>query len=65
MVGKKAEAGGIAKDGAKMVGSCCHCKSSKITILIGGSFGATKYAMNGRVINHDSICQFKNFSHGR
>ena len=48
MVGKKAEAGGIAKDGAKMVQAVATTKVPKITILIGGSFGAGNYAMNGR-----------------
>ena len=48
MVGKKAEAGGIAKDGAKMVQAVATTNVPKITILIGGSFGAGNYAMNGR-----------------
>ena len=48
MVGKNAEAGGIAKDGAKMVQAVATTKVPKITILIGGSFGAGNYAMNGR-----------------
>tara|TARA_Y100000768_G_scaffold187548_1_gene140528 strand:- start:2172 stop:3770 length:1599 start_codon:yes stop_codon:yes gene_type:complete len=48
MVGKKAEAGGIAKDGAKMVQAVAATNVPKITILIGGSFGAGNYAMNGR-----------------
>jgi len=48
MVGKKAEAGGIAKDGAKMVQAVATTNVPKFTILIGGSFGAGNYAMNGR-----------------
>ena len=48
MVGKKAEAGGIAKDGAKMVQAVATANVPKITILIGGSFGAGNYAMSGR-----------------
>lgn len=48
MVGSKAEAGGIAKDGAKMVMAVACAKVPKITIIIGGSFGAGNYAMCGR-----------------
>ena len=48
MVGKKAEAGGIAKDGAKMVQAVATANVPKITIIIGGSFGAGNYAMCGR-----------------
>ncbi len=48
MVGKKAEAGGIAKDGAKMVQAVATVNVPKITIIIGGSFGAGNYAMCGR-----------------
>ena len=48
MIGKKAEAGGIAKDGAKMVQAVATANVPKITILIGGSFGAGNYAMSGR-----------------
>jgi 3-methylcrotonyl-CoA carboxylase beta subunit len=48
MVGKKYEAGGIAKDGAKMVMAVACSKVPKITVIIGGSFGAGNYAMCGR-----------------
>ena len=48
MVGKKAEAGGIAKDGAKMVQAVATANIPKITIIVGGSFGAGNYAMCGR-----------------
>ena len=48
MVGKKAEAGGIAKDGAKMVQAVATANVPKITIIVGGSFGAGNYAMCGR-----------------
>ena len=48
MVGKKAEAGGIAKDGAKMVQAVATANVPKITVVIGGSFGAGNYAMSGR-----------------
>ena len=48
MVGKKAEAGGIAKDGAKMVQAVATANVPKLTVVIGGSFGAGNYAMSGR-----------------
>jgi 3-methylcrotonyl-CoA carboxylase beta subunit len=48
MVGKQYEAGGIAKDGAKMVMAVACAKVPKITVLIGGSFGAGNYGMCGR-----------------
>ncbi|XP_074284917.1 methylcrotonoyl-CoA carboxylase beta chain, mitochondrial [Silene latifolia] len=48
MVGSKAEANGIAKAGAKMVMAVACAKVPKITVIIGGSFGAGNYAMCGR-----------------
>ncbi len=48
MVGREAEAGGIAKDGAKMVTAVASAEVPKLTVLIGGSFGAGNYAMAGR-----------------
>ncbi|HEY5598857.1 MAG TPA: carboxyl transferase domain-containing protein [Kiloniellales bacterium] len=48
MVGRKYEAGGIAKDGAKMVTAVACAKVPKFTIIIGGSFGAGNYGMCGR-----------------
>ena len=48
MVGRKAENGGIAKDGAKMVTAVATAKVPKVTMLIGGSFGAGNYGMCGR-----------------
>jgi 3-methylcrotonyl-CoA carboxylase beta subunit len=48
MVGRKAENGGIAKDGAKMVTAVATARVPKITMLIGGSFGAGNYGMCGR-----------------
>jgi 3-methylcrotonyl-CoA carboxylase beta subunit len=48
MVGKKYEAGGIAKDGAKMVMAVACANVPKFTVVIGGSFGAGNYAMCGR-----------------
>jgi len=48
MVGGKYEAGGIAKDGAKLVTAVATASVPKITLLIGGSFGAGNYGMAGR-----------------
>ena len=48
MVGKKYEAGGIAKDGAKMVTAVSCANVPKFTVVIGGSFGAGNYGMCGR-----------------
>ncbi len=48
MVGREAEAGGIAKDGAKLVTAVADADVPKLTVLIGGSFGAGNYAMAGR-----------------
>lgn len=48
MVGSEAEAGGIAKNGAKMVTAVACAKVPKITVVIGGSYGAGNYGMCGR-----------------
>jgi 3-methylcrotonyl-CoA carboxylase beta subunit len=48
MVGKKYEAGGIAKDGAKLVTAVACANVPKFTVIIGGSFGAGNYGMCGR-----------------
>ena len=48
MVGKDAEWGGIAKDGAKLVNAVSNSTVPKITLIIGGSYGAGNYAMSGR-----------------
>ncbi|XP_050525882.1 methylcrotonoyl-CoA carboxylase beta chain, mitochondrial [Daktulosphaira vitifoliae] len=48
MVGKDAEAGGIAKNGAKMVTAVSCASVPKITVIIGGSYGAGNYGMCGR-----------------
>jgi 3-methylcrotonyl-CoA carboxylase beta subunit len=48
MVGSQYEAGGIAKDGAKMVQAVATANVPKFTVLIGGSFGAGNYGMCGR-----------------
>jgi 3-methylcrotonyl-CoA carboxylase beta subunit len=48
MVGRDYEAGGIAKDGAKMVMAVACARVPKITLIVGGSFGAGNYGMCGR-----------------
>jgi 3-methylcrotonyl-CoA carboxylase beta subunit len=48
MVGKKYEAGGIARDGAKMVTAVACANVPKFTVITGGSFGAGNYGMCGR-----------------
>ncbi len=48
MVGSQYEAGGIAKDGAKLVTAVASAEVPKITVLVGGSFGAGNYGMCGR-----------------
>ena len=48
MVGKRAEQGGIIKDGAKMVAAVANSVVPKFTIVIGNSYGAGNYAMCGR-----------------
>ena len=51
MVGRDYEAGGIAKDGAKMVTAVACAQVPKMTLIIGGSFGAGNYGMCGRAYN--------------
>jgi 3-methylcrotonyl-CoA carboxylase beta subunit len=48
MVGRDYEAGGIAKDGAKMVTAVACAKVPKLTLIVGGSYGAGNYGMCGR-----------------
>ena len=48
MVGQEYEAGGIAKDGAKMVTAVACANVPKLTLIVGGSFGAGNYGMCGR-----------------
>ena len=48
MVGRKYEAGGIAKDGAKLVTAVATARVPKLTMIVGGSFGAGNYGMCGR-----------------
>jgi 3-methylcrotonyl-CoA carboxylase beta subunit len=48
MVGRDAEEGGIAKDGAKMIAAVSVTRVPKLTVIVGGSFGAGNYGMCGR-----------------
>jgi 3-methylcrotonyl-CoA carboxylase beta subunit len=48
MVGREAEAGGIARDGAKMVAAVACARVPKLTVVVGGSYGAGNYGMCGR-----------------
>ncbi|KAG9317350.1 carboxyl transferase [Chiua virens] len=52
MVGSKAEKGGIAKDGAKMVRAVACADVPKLTVIVGGSFGAGNYGMSGRAFQY-------------
>lgn len=60
MVGRSAEAGGIAKDGAKMVMAVACAKVPKITVIWGGSFGAGNYSMSGRAYSPDFLYTWPN-----
>jgi 3-methylcrotonyl-CoA carboxylase beta subunit len=60
MVGQAAEAGGIAKDGAKLVTAVACAAVPKFTIVIGGSFGAGNYAMCGRAYGPRLLFQWPN-----
>jgi acetyl-CoA carboxylase carboxyltransferase component len=51
MVGRQYESGGIAKDGAKLVMAVSNVAVPKLTLIIGGSFGAGNYAMAGRAFS--------------
>jgi 3-methylcrotonyl-CoA carboxylase beta subunit len=48
MVGLDAEQGGIAKDGAKLISAVSLARVPKLTVIVGGSFGAGNYGMSGR-----------------
>jgi 3-methylcrotonyl-CoA carboxylase beta subunit len=48
MVGRQAEEGGIAKDGAKMIAAVSVARVPKLTVIVGSSFGAGNYGMAGR-----------------
>lgn len=58
MVGRDYEADGIAKDGAKMVTAVACAKVPKITVIIGGSYGAGNYGMCGRAYRWVSTTAF-------
>jgi 3-methylcrotonyl-CoA carboxylase beta subunit len=60
MVGKKYEAGGIAKDGAKLVTAVATAKVPKFTVIIGGSFGAGNYGMCGRAYSPRVVWMWPN-----
>jgi 3-methylcrotonyl-CoA carboxylase beta subunit len=60
MVGRAAEAGGIAKDGAKLVTAVACAAVPKYTVVIGGSFGAGNYAMCGRAYGPRFLFQWPN-----
>eukprot|EP01018_Ginkgo_biloba_P039033 Gb_34404 [translate_table: standard] len=55
MVGSRSEASGIAKAGAKMVMAVSCAKVPKITVIVGGSFGAGNYGMCGRAYSPDFL----------
>ena len=56
MVGKSYEAGGIAKDGAKLVTAVSTTSVPKVTMMVGGSFGAGNYGMSGRAYDPRFVC---------
>jgi 3-methylcrotonyl-CoA carboxylase beta subunit len=60
MVGRRAEAGGIAKDGAKLVTAVACAAVPKLTVIIGGSYGAGNYAMCGRAYAPRFLFQWPN-----
>jgi acetyl-CoA carboxylase carboxyltransferase component len=60
MVGKEYEAGGIAKDGAKMVTAVACAQVPKFTVIIGGSFGAGNYGMCGRAYSPRQLWMWPN-----
>ena len=60
MVGKEYEAGGIAKDGAKLVTAVSCAQVPKFTVIIGGSFGAGNYGMCGRAFSPRQLWMWPN-----
>ena len=60
MVGRKYEAGGIAKDGAKLVTAVATAGVAKFTVIIGGSFGAGNYGMCGRAFSPRMLWMWPN-----
>jgi acetyl-CoA carboxylase carboxyltransferase component len=62
MVGRKYEAGGIAKDGAKMVHAVSNAQVPKFTVIIGASNGAGNYGMCGRAYDPRMLWMWPNAS---
>jgi 3-methylcrotonyl-CoA carboxylase beta subunit len=60
MVGREYEAGGIARDGAKLVAAVACAAVPKLTVVIGGSFGAGNYAMAGRAFGSRGLWMWPN-----
>jgi acetyl-CoA carboxylase carboxyltransferase component len=60
MVGREYEAGGIAKDGAKLVTAVASARVPKFTVIIGGSYGAGNYAMCGRAYGPRQLWMWPN-----
>jgi 3-methylcrotonyl-CoA carboxylase beta subunit len=60
MVGEKYEAGGIAKDGAKMVNAVSTARVPKFSVIVGGSYGAGNYAMCGRAFGPRMMAMWPN-----
>jgi acetyl-CoA carboxylase carboxyltransferase component len=60
MVGKEYEAGGIARDGAKLVTAVACAEVPKFTVVIGGSFGAGNYGMCGRAYGPRQLWMWPN-----
>ncbi len=60
MVGKKYEAGGIAKDGAKLVTAVSNASVPKFTVVVGGSYGAGNYGMCGRAFQPRMLWMWPN-----
>ncbi|HVC02345.1 MAG TPA: carboxyl transferase domain-containing protein [Steroidobacteraceae bacterium] len=60
MVGRRAEVGGIARDGAKMVSAVAAARVPKLTVIVGGSYGAGNYAMCGRAYGPRMLWQWPN-----
>jgi hypothetical protein len=62
MVGSKAERGGIAKDGAKMVRAVACADVPKLTVIVGGSFGAGNYGKYYHVLRVSSPTRLTHLS---
>ncbi len=60
MVGREYEAGGIARDGAKLVMAVANAQVPKFTVIVGGSFGAGNYAMCGRAYEPRQLWMWPN-----